>query len=127
MSIEHALTFLKRVVSDGQLQEQIATLTSIDEPERERALVTVSKGVGFDFSPEELIQALKISNGEMPEQELRAVAGGVLTDSASQPLLQPSNEISVVTGLQRETAAFTSIVNILKAKRDVTNSILNIK
>lgn len=66
MSIEHAREFIKRAKSEPELWKQAASFKTKEERRQ------WAKGLGYDFTGEELEQA----SAELTDEELDLVAGG---------------------------------------------------
>jgi predicted ribosomally synthesized peptide with nif11-like leader len=74
MSKESAVAFLKRLESDEVLAERLRECTV---PEAEKL---VKEELGYDFTKEEMQQAIFEKNPEITDEELEAVVGGVSDD-----------------------------------------------
>jgi len=69
MSEEQLKAFLEAVKADAGLQEKLKAAADAD------AVVTIAKAAGFLISADELKKA-KESQAELPDEELKGVAGG---------------------------------------------------
>ena len=84
MSSQAVNQFLQKVVEDEQLQQELAQILESQDNDREAAAALAAKH-GYQFSPDELWQALQNrqsefeamkNRGELQDDELEAVAGG---------------------------------------------------
>ena len=90
MSTQAVNQFLQKVSEDPQLQEELAKILESENNEREAATDLAAKH-GYQFTPDELwaeiqnrqseFQATQEA-GELNEEELEAVAGGLCTPAA---------------------------------------------
>ena len=83
MSIETVNQFLQKVTEDQKLQEE---LTQALEADNDQAATQLSAKYGYEFTPDELWQEIenlesefqrRQEAGELNEEELEAVAGGI--------------------------------------------------
>ena len=71
MSLEALQAFRRRVQIDSQLHQSL---------KRARAEATVAAGAsaGFEFTVDEVLSSVEEATGEMSDEQLEAVAGGLL-------------------------------------------------
>jgi predicted ribosomally synthesized peptide with nif11-like leader len=87
MSKEVAIQFLKTVDQSPELQRQLKPLENQPEtPEKAQKLVQVAEKAGYKISADDLKSAIRSHNehlmqvGELSEQDLEKVAGGLAAD-----------------------------------------------
>jgi len=72
MSLAHAEGFIKKIGTDEEVRERIKTLETDEDKKR------FAEDLGFSFTAEELEQYLseKMSESQLSDEDLEAVAGG---------------------------------------------------
>lgn len=81
MSIDAVNQFLEKVAQDSKIQEELAQVMEAED--HRQAAVELGAKHGFEFTVEELItevekrQQAAIESGQLSEEELEAVAGGL--------------------------------------------------
>ena len=74
MSVEELKRFSEAVKKDKAMQEELKKVGK-----DEAAVVAFAKGKGYDFTADELKAQAKAAKGELSEDQLDKVAGGVDT------------------------------------------------
>jgi predicted ribosomally synthesized peptide with nif11-like leader len=77
MSVEHAKAFFERMKSDADFQQQLVGAADDD------ARKAIAREAGYEFTETE-IQSVVSESGELSEEELEAVSGGVNTNALTE-------------------------------------------
>lgn len=86
MSVENVKAFFDKVEEDKGLQDKVKGLAEkrkAHDAEAASEMVKIAAEAGLEFTAAHLVEARKSTVGELSEDELRNVAGGVVGYSCS--------------------------------------------
>ncbi len=70
MSVKSAKALMEKIKSDPKFGKKI------EDAKDNKARMAIIRSAGFDFTQEEMKQAVKPAEGELSDEDLEAVAGG---------------------------------------------------
>ncbi|MGD1913914.1 MAG: Nif11-like leader peptide family natural product precursor [Rivularia sp. (in: cyanobacteria)] len=118
MSIDAVNQFLEKVAQDSKIQEELAQVMEAED--HRQAAVELGAKHGFEFTSEELMtevekrQQAAIESGQLSEEELEAVAGGIVIESLASAAV--IGAVSVTGAAVIGAASATGAALIGKAK-----------
>ena len=98
MAKENVQKFFEKVAKDEELQKALSKA----EPAQTDAVVAIAKQAGFDFTEEELDAVLQAGKGELSDEALEGVAGGMVDYVKDRWSVYKDGELDPMIELQRK-------------------------
>ncbi len=135
MSHQNVVAFMKKVLSDNELQVKLGAIQGDGGPESVRQLLQIAAEAGFSFAEQDLddlflAMAASQTEGELTPQQLEAVAGGTELMNATRDMQEMNSSfnlqyLQLQQDMQQDNRQFTLMSNIMKTKHDTAKAAIN--